>query len=58
MSRRWAVCFVCWQGFSARTAAQDVCCLKCLCHDPRHRIGYGMKALQAERKREQVRRAA
>jgi hypothetical protein len=58
VSRRWAVCRVCGEGFSPRTLSQDLCSLRCLCRDPRRRIGFGMKALQAERKREQVRRAA
>jgi hypothetical protein len=31
MSRRWAVCVVCGQGFSARTRTQDLCSLRCLC---------------------------
>jgi len=58
VSCRWAVCRVCGEGFAPRTLLQDVCTLRCLCRDPRRRLGYPMKALQAERKREQVRRAA
>jgi hypothetical protein len=58
MSRRWVECRICGEGFSPRTAKQDVCCLRCFCRDPRHRVGYPMKLLQAALKREQMRRAA
>ncbi len=58
MSRRWVVCRVCGEGFSPRTLLQELCSLRCLCRDPRRHIGHGMKMLQAERKREQTRRAA
>jgi hypothetical protein len=58
MSRRWAVCVVCGEGFSPRTATQDVCDLSCFYRDPRRHIGYPMKALQAALKRERARRAA
>ena len=51
MSRRWAVCRVCGEGFAPRTLNQDVCHLSCFYNDPRRRTGYPMKLLQAERKR-------
>jgi hypothetical protein len=57
MSRRWVVCRVCGHGFAARTAKQEACDLRCFYRDPRRHVGYPMKALQAERKRE-ARRAA
>jgi hypothetical protein len=58
VNRRWAVCRVCGEGFALRTLKQDVCSLRCLCHDPRRRIGFRMKALQAARNHTQTRRAA
>jgi len=58
VSRRWVACKVCGEGFAPRTSAQDVCDLRCRYRDPRRHIGHGMKALQAVRKRERVRRAA
>jgi hypothetical protein len=58
MSRRWAVCRVCGEGFSSRTLKQDMCSLRCLCRDPRRHVGYGMKMLRAAIKRERPRQAA
>lgn len=58
MSRRWAVCRVCGEGFSPRTGKQEVCDLSCFYRDPRRHVGYGMKMLQAELKRERTRKAA
>jgi hypothetical protein len=55
---RWEVCRVCGEGFAPRTLKQDVCDLSCFYRDPRRYIGHGMKMLQAERKRERMRRAA
>jgi hypothetical protein len=57
MSRRWAVCRVCGEGFAPRTGLQDLCSLRCLCRDPRRRTAYPMQVRQAA-KREQTRRAA
>jgi hypothetical protein len=55
--RRRCACSVCGEGFAPRTRNQDLCSLRCLCHDPRHRIGYPMKLRQAA-KHAQTRRAA
>jgi len=55
---RWVVCRVCGEGFAPRTVKQGVCDLRCFYRDPRRHTGYGMKMLQAERRRERVRRAA
>jgi hypothetical protein len=54
VSRRWAVCRVCGAAFAPRTARQDVCQIACLYRDPRHRLGYPMKAMQAALKRERA----
>ena len=58
MSRRLVACQVCGEGFAPRTLKQEVCDLRCFYRDPRRHTGYGMKLLQAERKRERMRRAA
>ena len=55
---RWVVCRVCGDGFAPRTGKQDVCDLRCFYRDPRRHTGYGMKMLQAERKRGRIGRAA
>jgi hypothetical protein len=57
MSRRWAVCRFCGEGFTPRTLKQDVRGVRWFYRDPRRHTGYSMKMLQAERKREQTRRA-
>lgn len=56
MSRQWVECRVCGRGFDPRTAAQEVCSLRCLADDPRHLVGWPVRLRQALRKR--VRRAA
>ena len=56
MNGRWIECRVCGEGFSPRTPRQDVCCLACLAHDPRHLVGYPVRIRQAQRRR--MRKAA